>query len=103
MLLEKVMSWDQKKRGDFVRETRDSLKLTRAGLAQRLGMHPTRLGRIERGVTDLLLTEFFELCLLVGMVRKRARGDAEDAPQAKPKPGRRKPKSLPQGGEESPA
>jgi len=67
MLLDRVMSWDQKRRGCFVRAARETMKLTRKQLAPKLGMSPARLGRIERGQADLWLPEFLELCLFVGL------------------------------------
>ena len=66
MLLERVMSWDQKKRGLFARAARETMNLTRRELARKIGTSPARLGRIERGLADLWLSEFFELCLLIG-------------------------------------
>lgn len=69
MLLGRVMSWDQKKRGRFVRAQRQAMKLTQRQLARKIGTSPERLGRIERGQADLWLSEFFELCLLIGMRR----------------------------------
>jgi transcriptional regulator with XRE-family HTH domain len=71
MLLEKVMSWDQKKRGRFVRKQRRAMKLSRAELARLLGMSLAKLGRIERGEADVWLSEFFELCLVIGTRRVR--------------------------------
>ena len=67
----RVMSWDQKRRGRFVRKQRQAMKLTRPQLARKLGMSPSRLGRIERGEADLWLSEFFELCLVIGSHRVR--------------------------------
>lgn len=69
MLLDRVMSWDQKRRGRFVRAQREAMQLTQRQLAREIGTSPERLGRIERGQADLWLTEFFELCLLIGMRR----------------------------------
>jgi DNA-binding XRE family transcriptional regulator len=66
MLLGEVMSWNQKKRGRFVRGVRERMQLTQYQLARKLDISPTRLGRIERGQVDMWLSEFSELCLLVG-------------------------------------
>ena len=71
MLLDRVLSWDQKRRGRFVRAVRKKMKLTRPQLAKKLGTTPQRLGRIERGEADLWLSEFFELCLVIGTSRVR--------------------------------
>ena len=72
MLLGRVMSWDQKKRGRFVRAAREAMKLTRKQLARKIGTSPARLGRIERGEADLWLSEFFELCLVIGTERVKS-------------------------------
>ncbi len=52
--------------GRFVRSTRCRMQLTQKQLARRLGIKQDRLARIERGVADLRLSEFFDLCLLMG-------------------------------------
>jgi len=69
MLLDRVLSWNQKKRGRFVKATREKMGLTRKQLAKKLGISPARLGRIERGNGDMWLSELLELCLVIGTMR----------------------------------
>lgn len=65
--LKRAISTEQQRLGNHVRTTREQKHLTQEEAAERIGIHPKHLGRIEGGTINLTLATLVAIAMGYGV------------------------------------